>query len=175
MFDARWGDDSRDRDDGRRDRDRRRHDDDASTLGLGRGPSSQGGVTDGEPRHRDDERRPPRERDLAVVTRVTCSCETSSSRAAASGRPSTMRANGSTGFAAGRQGRCQPSARFVSCRRRTCATSPTGRLMRGRIAGRRCESTRFCEKRLKRSRSLRAAETVGRWLANRSSLASEGW
>src|SRR6185295_11091769 len=65
MFDPRWGDDPRDRDDDRRDRDKRSHDDDATTLGLGRGPNSQSGKADSEPRDRDDERRPPRERDSA--------------------------------------------------------------------------------------------------------------
>jgi hypothetical protein len=60
MFDPRWGDDPRDRDD-RRDRDKRSHDDEAATLGLGRGPSSQGGKAESEPRDRDDERRSARE------------------------------------------------------------------------------------------------------------------
>ena len=63
MFDPRWGDDPRDREDDRRDRNKRDRNDGDITLGLGRGPSSQGGKTDAEPRDRDDERRPARERD----------------------------------------------------------------------------------------------------------------
>src|SRR5262245_61118355 len=51
MFDPRLRDDPRDRDD------------DATTLGIGRGPSSQDARDDSEPRGRGDERRPARERD----------------------------------------------------------------------------------------------------------------
>jgi len=41
MFDPRWGDDLRDRNDDRRDRSKRDRNDADVTLGLGRGPSSQ--------------------------------------------------------------------------------------------------------------------------------------
>src|SRR5262249_51042550 len=51
MFDSRCRDDARDRDD------------DATTLGIGRGPGSQDGKAESESRDRDDERRPVRERD----------------------------------------------------------------------------------------------------------------
>src|SRR2546427_11900992 len=63
MFDPRWGDDPRDHDDDPRDRNKRDRNDDDSRLGLGRGPSSQGGKADSERRNRDAERRPARERD----------------------------------------------------------------------------------------------------------------
>ena len=63
MFDPRWEDDPRDGGDDVRDRNKRDRNDDDSALGLGRGPSSQGGKADSEPRDRDDERRPACERD----------------------------------------------------------------------------------------------------------------
>jgi hypothetical protein len=65
MFDdPRWGDDPRDRDDDPRDRDERDRDrDDDGGLHIGRGPSSREGKSEPDPRDRDDERWPERDRD----------------------------------------------------------------------------------------------------------------
>jgi len=65
MFDdSRWGDDPRDRDEDRRDRHSRNRDrDDDGGPHLGRGPSSRGEQSEPDPRDRDDERWPERDRD----------------------------------------------------------------------------------------------------------------
>jgi hypothetical protein len=64
MFDdPRWGDDPRSRDDDSRDRGARRRDHDDDGPHLGRGPSSRGENSETDPRNRDDERWPERDRD----------------------------------------------------------------------------------------------------------------
>ena len=61
--DPRWGDDPRGRDDDPRDREGRRRDNDGCCPHLGRGPSSRGENSETDPRNRDDERWPERDRD----------------------------------------------------------------------------------------------------------------
>jgi hypothetical protein len=64
MFDdPRWGDDPRSRDDDPRDREARRRDHDDGVPRLGRGPSARAENSEADPRNRDDERWPERDRD----------------------------------------------------------------------------------------------------------------
>src|SRR5439155_23410800 len=58
-----WGDDPRNRDDDPRDREGRKRDRDDGGPHLGRGPSSRGENSETDPRNRDDERWPERDRD----------------------------------------------------------------------------------------------------------------
>src|SRR3954463_6070976 len=64
MFDdPRWGDDPRSHDDDPRHREGRRRDHDGAGPHLGRGPSARGENSETDPRNRDDERWPDRNRD----------------------------------------------------------------------------------------------------------------